>query len=207
MMPRTHRITPTRTLLVGALLACTLVGCGLAAKFEVTKNPDRYHVMSARWLGDSVMLQVAKTFAPSAPTVDLPALTLECRSAQRYHAPAPLAFDGHGVAYARLDEAGTLLTARLRIAGDGIDTTVVLKQPSYEAAVERYHLTRPLTGRILIRHLAMIYADSTCTTTLGTVIIGDEMNLFGGHERTFEAHHPAHAGSVFIRAEDAVRID
>lgn len=200
---------------VAALIACLLIwnGCGilfhpglLFGGDENKANPDVYHVGKHEWVGDSIYVHVFKTSEPSA-TPSLPKITAECKSCNRTNDPLPLTFDASGVAHIYIPEARQLLSARIRLSGNGIDTTFIQTQRPPDEATSYFHLTSPLVGRVMIEHLALLYLDSTQDSVVATANVGDELNIYNGGAHFYSVQDPNFEQPLYLLKLDAFRLE
>ena len=197
------RYTLTLTLI---LLVALAPGCASWFTYETPVNPDKYHVGNHGWDHDSLYFRVFRTSEPSADP-SLPKITVECRSCNLVQDPLKPDFDRLGKARLYIPEARNLIGVRLHVKGSGIDTTFIQKQPSPEIATSVYHLSTPLTGRILVTQLALLYSDTTMGTSPATAQTGDELNIFGERPGFYLVHHPLFHDPLLLLKDDAVRIN
>ena len=175
-------------------------GCGSSG------NPDVYHVGNHAWVGDSILVHVYRTSAPSDHS-SLPGIKVDCRSCNLTNAPIDLDFNDSGVARIYIPETRQQLSARLHVHGSGIDTTFIQTERSPIEATKYYHLTKPLVGRVLVDQFAVLYSDSTKDSVVTTANIGDELNIFGSGTSFYFVHHPNFNQPLFLLKQDAIRLE
>jgi hypothetical protein len=149
------------------------------------------------WEGERIRIQV--TPPGGSPT-------LECLSCNQFIPPAPLSENSDGVAYVKVDEASNAITSKFHIEAGGLDSAFTLQPPPIEEAMKKYKLSQPLTGRIMITQLAVIYEDSTMLKRVGSLTRGDEANLFSESEVFYYIHHPAYSKPVVVLRSHAFRL-
>lgn len=171
---------------------------------ENPKNPDVYHIGAHEWSADTILVHIYKT-SDSSEHVSLPRMTAECRSCNMPVNPEELSIDSADVAHIFLPQAAQSISARIRMQGKGIDTTFIQTERSPEAAMAFYHLPKPLVGRVMIEHFALLYLDTTQDSVVATANVGDELNIYGSRSAFYEVEHPNFAEPLYLLKFDAFR--
>jgi hypothetical protein len=164
-----------------------------------------YHIGAHQWVGDSIVVRVYQTSAPSGHP-SLPGITVNCLSCNLTNSPSSLTFDDSGVARIYIPEARQLLSARLHLHGSGIDTTFIQTQRAPGDATTYFHLSQPLIGRVLVERFALLYVDSTQDSVVASAIVGDELNIFADHRVFYAVQHPNFDHPLLLLKKDAVRL-
>jgi hypothetical protein len=168
-------------------------------------NPNEYHIGSHEWIGDSISVRVYRTSEPDAHP-SLPKMTAECQSCNLTHPPEQIQFNPDGTAHIYFPEARQLLSARLNLKGDGIDTTFIQKQRVPHEAMLYFHLSQPLIGRVLVHQFAPLYFDSTQDSIVTSADVGDELNIYSEHSEFYLVHHPNFPAPLYLFKGNAVRL-
>jgi hypothetical protein len=169
-------------------------------------NPDVYRLGRHRWMGDSILVHVYRT-SDSSSNASLPHMTAECASCDFVYEPVALKFDSAGNAAIYFPEAGQRISARLHLAGKGIDTTFIQKERSPEDAMTFYRLSEPLVGRVMVIHMALLYSDTTQDSVLTTTDQGDELNIYGSQGAFYAVEHPNFTKPLYLLKSEAFRIE
>lgn len=165
---------------------------------------DIYRLQSIGWKQDSIAL-VVREKTGDAPVRGL-GLEVTCLTCNFHEPPWFVRTNTHGQAALLIPEAQHLVSVRLGIQGSGIDTVGVLLQPPPEVATQRHRLSTPLTGRVLMTGLSMLYADSTMDSSVATVNLQDELNMFEEGDSFYLVHHPQFSHPVYLRKLGVIRL-
>ncbi|HZK75930.1 MAG TPA: hypothetical protein VFD13_03395 [Candidatus Kapabacteria bacterium] len=201
---------------ISIALALSFEGCGLLLHPGIAAdllfgtgapvvNPNEYHIGAHEWVGDSISVRVYRTSEPSA-NASLPKIMAECQSCNLSLSPEQLQFNSEGMARIYFPEAHQLISARLELKGDGIDTTFIQSQRPPEEAMRYFHLSLPLVGRVLVSQLAPLYLDSTQDSVVTSADLGDELNIFGERSAFYLVHHPNFRAPLYLLKSNAVRL-
>ena len=179
----------THPLIIVTLLV-TLIGCGGASR-----------TATIGWTGDKVRLAIAPAGEGlfSKPT-------LTCVSCVISIPPFPVSPDAAGIVEFNFPQAKEQITTRFHLDASGIDTAFILQPPAPEIAAKQYRLNAPLTGRILITYLTMVYRDTTMTDAVATLEREDEANIFGENDLYYFVHHPVYREPLVVLRSHAIRI-
>jgi hypothetical protein len=190
-----------------ALMCISHFGCSSWWTVEPPKpNPNVYHVGEHGWSGDSIYFKVYRTADPSAKP-GLKVIEVDCKSCNLINAPFKAEFDESGMTRVYIPETRQLVSARLHIRGDGIDTTFIQMQRPPKQAMDYYKLSGQLTGRVMIDQMAILYFDSTLDSAATSVEIGDELNTYASKSTSiYLVHHPNFSEPLYLFKEDAVRL-
>jgi hypothetical protein len=176
-----------------------MVGCGSSG------NPDVYHVGVHKWVDDSIYVRVFESALPlTHPT--LPGMTIDCLSCNLTNPKQELIFNDSGVARVYIPETPQLISARLHLHGNGIDTTFLQKQRPPNEAAAYFHLSKPLIGRVLVDRFALLYSDTTQNSIVTSANVGDELNIYGEQSAFYSIHHPNFDKPLFLLKDNAVRL-
>ena len=155
---------------------------------------DLYRVSYVRWSGDSVEMQLVDKRDPPQPVAGLET-EFECLNCNLYIEPWEKPLDASGKVSFLIPEARQLVTTRIAVRAHGIDTPAVLHQRPPEEATRFYRLAQPLTGRVLVTSLSLLYFDSTFDSVAIAVDLQDEVNIY--------AEHPDHFIVCLLYTSDA----
>ena len=178
---------------------------GLTGSGANPPNPDVYHVGTHGWVGDSIWVRVYHTSEPAAQP-SLPTITADCRSCNLTQPAKQLAFSSNGTTHIYFPEARQQISARIHLHGSGIDTTFIQTQRSPKEAMEYFHLSRPLVGRVLVGEFAPLYLDTTQDSVVTNADIGDELNIYGERSHFFVVQHPNFSHPLYLFKGNAVRL-
>jgi hypothetical protein len=132
---------------------------------------------------------------------------VDCKSCNLINAPIKVEFDESGMTRVYIPETRELVSARLHVRGDGIDTTFIQTQRPPQQAMEYFKLSQPLTGRVMIDQMAVLYFDSTLDSIAASVEIGDELNTYPSKSSAlYLVQHPNFSQPLYLLKEDAVRL-
>jgi hypothetical protein len=146
------------------------------------------------WEGDKVRLKVTP---PGGGTLfSSPALT--CLTCNEVVPTFAVDLDDNGSSLFYLGEADERIAHRFYFSAAGIDTALLLQQPSPKEAAAKYELEKPLTGRIVALDYALVYADKDMKQVIGVLERRDEANIFGEDETFFYVHHPKYKSEVYV---------
>jgi hypothetical protein len=189
------------------LLCLSGFGCSSWWTVEPPKpNPNVYHIGEHGWSGDSIFFRVYRTTDPSAKP-GLKEADVDCKSCNLINAPVKVEFDESGMTRVYIPETRQLVSARLHVRGDGIDTTFIQTQRPPQQAMDYFKLSRPLTGRVMIDQMAVLYFDSTLDSAAASVEIGDELNIYDSKSSAlYLVQHPNFSQPLYLLKEDAVRL-
>lgn len=193
-------VAPIRFPIVSILL---LLLTGLLQSCSSSK--DLYRVSSISWHGDSIQVQVIDKQVPARPAAGLET-ELECLTCNFHLEPWYVTLDQKGTGRFLLPEAKQLITTRIAVRGDDIDTVAVLLQPSPEEAEDRFWLTRPLIGRVMLLGLAVLYYDSAYDSIAISARLQDEINIYAEEEDHYIVHHPHFSQPLYLRKLGVVRL-
>lgn len=189
-----------------ARLIRSLVLLLVAGVIQSCASPkDLYRVSYVKWIGDSVELQVVDKQDPPRPVAGLET-EFECLNCNLYIEPWEKPLDRDGRATFLIPEARQLVTTRIAVRADGIDTPAVLHQREPQEATRFYGLKQPLTGRLLVTSLSLLYFDSTFDSVAIAVDLQDELNLYAEHEDHYIVHHPYFLQPLYLRKLGIVRV-
>jgi len=178
------------------LALVSLASCG--------SSESTYKASDVKWQGDSIYFRLVRidngTSAGDITT------DVYCRNCNLVHTGWEVQLNGQGEAVIYVPESKELLSTWLKVQASGIDTTLVVKQPSPEVAQSRYHLTSPFIGRVMATQLAMLYNNSELDSVIDHIDAGDELNLFREDDYTYEVHHPRYDRPLFLLRSNAVRM-
>jgi hypothetical protein len=174
-------------------------GCGAGG------NPDVYRIGEHGWNGDTIYFKVFRTKEPEAHSWPSN-IEVTCLSCNLITGEKRVAINDSGFAHVFIPESRELISMRLRIEGHGIDTTFIQTQRPPEQATNFFALQRPLIGRVLVEHLALLYSDSTQDSVVTSAQRGDELNIFGEQRAFFIVHHPRFSFPLYLLKTDAVRL-
>jgi hypothetical protein len=166
---------------------------------------DLYRVSYIRWAGDSVELQVVDKQISPRPVAGLE-IEFECLNCNLYLEPWDRKLDAQGRTTFLLPEARQLVTTRIAVRADGIDTPAVLLQREPQEATQYYKLSQPLTGRVMLTSLALLYIDSTFDSVAIALDLQDEVNIYSEHSDHFVVHHPYFTQPLYLRKLGVVRV-
>lgn len=153
------------------------------------------------WSGDKVRLAIH----PAGEGL-LSKPTLTCVSCMVSIPPFPVSPDGNGVVEFSFPQAKEQITTRFHLEANGIDTAFILQPPAPDIATRQFHTNAPLTGRILITYLSMVYRDTTMADAVGALEREDEANIFSENDLYYFVHHPMYSEPVVVLKSHAVRI-
>jgi hypothetical protein len=178
----------------------------LAGVMQSCASPkDLYRVSYVRWVGDSVELQVVDKHDPPRPVAGLET-EFECLNCNLYLEPWEKPLDANGKVAFQIPEARQLVSTRIAVRANGIDTPAVLHQREPEQATAFYRLAQPLTGRLLVTSLSLLYFDSTFDSVAIAVDLQDELNLYSEEPDHFVVHHPYFPQPLYLRKLGVVRV-
>jgi hypothetical protein len=177
--------------------------CGLIQACATPK--DLYRVSSIRWVGDSIALQVVNKQDPPRPVSALET-EFECLNCNLHLDSWERELDQKGEARFLLPEAKQLVTTRIKVSAYGIDTPAVLHQRDPEEATRYYRLATPLTGRVLVTSLSLLYTDTTFETVAISLDLQDELNIYDERPDYFIVHHPFFPQPLYLRKLGVVRV-
>lgn len=189
----------------GALVHPITLVKGLMGSGANPPNPDVYHVGTHQWVGDSIYVRIYRTSEPAA-NPSLPTINAECRSCNLTQPAKPLAFNPEGFTDIYFPEARQEISARIHLHGSGIDTTFIQTQRPPHEAMEYFHLSRPLVGRVLVAEFAPLYFDTTQDSVVTTADIGDELNIYRELPHFFVVQHPNFRKPLYLFKGNAVRL-
>ena len=186
-----------RSIIVLIVLAGLLQSCGA--------SPDIYRVSWIRWSGDSIRLQVVDKQDPAKPIAGLET-EFECLNCNLYLEPWTRELDANGETAFLLPESRQLITTRIAVRADGIDTPAVLFQRSPEEATQYYRLSTPLTGRIMTTGTSMLYHDDNLDSVAIALEMQDEANIFSELDDFYLVHHPFFPNPLYLLKLGVVRV-
>lgn len=166
---------------------------------------DLYRVSYIRWAGDSVELQIVDKKNTPQPVAGLET-EFECLNCNLYLEPWEKELDANGRVTFLIPEARQLVTTRIAVRAHGIDTSAVLNQRSPEEATAFYRLAQPLTGRVMLTSLSLLYIDSTFDSVGIALDLQDEVNVYSEHQDHFLVHHPYFPQPLYLRKLGVVRV-
>jgi hypothetical protein len=178
----------------------------LAVAVQSCASPkDLYRVSYIRWAGDSVELQIVDKRNTPQPVAGLET-EFECLNCNHYNEPWEKTLDANGRASFLIPEARQLVTTRIAVRAHGIDTPAVLNQRPLEQATSFYKLEHPLTGRVLLTSLSLLYVDSTFDSVGIALDMQDEVNIYSEHQDHYIVHHPYFPHPMYLRKIGVVRV-
>jgi hypothetical protein len=180
--------------------------CLCAALLASCSSPkDLYRVSWIRWEGDSIALQVVDKQATPQPVAGLET-EFDCLTCNLVLEPWTIPLDQNGIARFWIPEAKQMLTTRVSVRAHGIDTPAVLNQRPPEEATRYYKLAKPLTGRVLLLSMALLYVDSTYDSVAVAGRQQDEINIYSEQEEHYLVHHPLFEHPLYLRKLGTTRV-
>jgi hypothetical protein len=166
---------------------------------------DLYRVSYVRWAGDSVELQIVDKQHTPQPVAGLET-EFECLNCNLYLEPWERKLDASGKTSFLIPEARQLVTTRIAVRAHGIDTPAVLHQRPPEEATRFFDLKQPLTGRVLLTSLSLLYFDTTFDSVAIALDLQDEVNIYDEQPDYFVVHHPYFPQPLYLRKLGVVRV-
>ena len=158
-----------------------------------------------RWSGDSIALQVVDKQATPQPVSGLET-EFECLTCNIHLEPWMIPLDQNGEARFVIPESKQLLTTRVAVRAHGIDTPAVLLQRPPEEAKAYFKLAKPLTGRVLLLGLSLLYVDTTFDSVAVSARLQDEINIYSEEPEYFVVHHPLFEHPLYLRKLGVTRV-
>lgn len=168
------------------------------------RSPNLYRVRSLGWVADSIEFSVR----PIDPALHaLPnSVEVNCLSCNLVDSYWNVTLDSVGEGYVYIPEANTIVSARLKMMANRLDTTVVLKERNPKEAEAFYKLAKPLVGRVMLVQLGLLYFDSLQSEAPAEAEPGDELNIFGESTDFYLVQHPLFNRPLYLLKSSAVRL-
>ncbi len=160
-------------------------------------------VAQSGWDGDTIVVHLQPA---SGSELKPGKVEVECLTCNYVEPPLQLVVNADGTTKIFYPEAHTRISLGMHLHANGFDSALLVKQRPPKEAEQFFHLSRPLTGRLITSQLAMLYSDGSMNEAKASANKGEELNIYIEQGDFYVVHHPLYSIPLYILKTNAVRL-